>query len=31
MEHLSNDDEDRLNQHENSQTGHPVLSFLESQ
>ena len=32
MEHLSNDHEDHLNQHENSyETGHPVLSLLESQ
>ena len=36
MEHLSDDHEDRSNQHENShklwdETGHPVLSLLESQ
>ena len=36
MEHLSNDHEDHLNQPENSQklfdeTGHPVLSLIESQ
>ena len=36
MEHLSNDNEDHPNQHENShklrdETGHPVLSLLESQ
>ena len=36
MEHLSNDREDHPNQHENShklcsETGHPVLSLLESQ
>ena len=36
MEHLSNDHEDHPNQHENShklcdETGHPVLSLLESQ
>ena len=36
MEHLSNDHEDHPNQHKNShkvcnETGHPVLSLLESQ
>ena len=36
MEHLSNDREDQPNQHKNSHklcdvTGHPILSFLESQ
>ena len=36
MEYLSNDHEDRLNQHENGQKlcdemGHPVLSLTESQ
>ena len=36
MEHLSNDHEDHPDQHENSrklcdETGHPVLSSLESQ
>ena len=36
MEHFSNDDKDHSNQHENShklcyETGHPVLSLLESQ
>ena len=36
MEHLSNDHEDRPNQHENSnklcdETGHPVLSLTGSQ
>ena len=36
MEHLSNDHEDRPNQHENShklcnETGHPFLSLLEGQ
>ena len=36
MEHLSNDHEDHPNKHENSlkprdETGHPVLSLLESQ
>ena len=36
MEHLSNDHEDRLNQHENShklsdEMGYPVLSLLASQ
>ena len=36
MEHLSNDQEDPLNQHENShkpcdETRYPVLNFLESQ
>ena len=36
MEHLSNDNEDRPNQHENShelcdETGHPVMNFMESQ
>ena len=35
MEHLSNDHQDRPNQHENShklhdETGHPALSLLES-
>ena len=36
MEHLSNDQKERHNQHENShklydETGQPVLSFMESQ
>ena len=36
MEHLSNDHRDYPNQHENSdklcdETGHPVVSFMESQ
>ena len=36
MEHLSNDHEDRLNQHENShklcdKTGHPFMSLTENQ
>ena len=36
MEHLSNDYEDRLNQHENShklcnETGHPVVNLMECQ
>ena len=36
MEHLPNDHKDHTNQHENShklcdETGHPVLSLLESQ
>ena len=36
MEHLSNDQEDHPNQHENNYTsydemGHPILSLLESQ
>ena len=36
MEHLSNDHEDQPHQHENShkphdETGHPVLSLLESE
>ena len=36
MDYLSNDHEDHPNQHENShkpgnETGHPVLSLLESQ
>ena len=36
MEHLSNDHEDRPNQHKNShnlydETGHSVVSFMQSQ
>ena len=36
MEHLSNDHEDRPNQHDNShklcdETGHPLLNLMESQ
>ena len=36
MEHYSNNNEDRSNQHENThkicdETGHPVLSLIESQ
>ena len=36
MEHLSNDHEDRPNQHENSdklcnEVGHPVVNMMESQ
>ena len=36
MEHLSNDHEDRPNQHKNShklcdETGHPVVNMMESQ
>ena len=36
MEHLSNDHEDRPNQHENShkqcnETGHPIVNMMESQ
>ena len=36
MEHLLNDREDHLNQHENShklcdETGHPVVNLMESQ
>ena len=35
MEHLSNDDEDQPNQHENShkqcdEAGHPVVNMMES-
>ena len=36
MEHLSNDHEDRPNQHENNhklcdETGHPIVNIMESQ
>ena len=36
MEHLSNDQEDRLNQHKNShklcdETEHPIVNLMESQ